>query len=695
MRRLVIASMVLALSLGSAGTFAADEEAPATGAFNPAGTLDRARESHTATLLPDGRIFVAGGGAGLRGRSVSSTELWDPETASFSRSGPLGSRRANHTATLLNDGRVLLVGGDDGERVIASAETWDPTTASGEATDSLLEARMSHTATLLADDRVLIVGGSRDRPLASAEIWDPATGSFVTTAPLAEARANQTATVLPDGRVLIVGGFEEQEDGSEEVRASAELWDPVSARFAPTGPLIEARSEHAAALLPDGRVLIVGGWDREKRLASAETWDADTGTFTRAGALAEPRWGHSATALPDGRVLVVGGWDEGSAEAWDPESAAFGFTGPPKEERSLHTTTLLPDGRVLVVGGAGRYGHVVTAEIWDSTLPQNQDYATGPTYELGRRAAESDLLFGVRRDLQGTCKPMSRRLPDGVVARIDCRPDDRAVRRVSIQLFESEQALLDAYFDRLAEFGLEQGKTHAGRCKPNRPSEGPYHPTLPEDRLEYPFRSGCFIDAAGRAHYIATSPPFVLSEVMGRSKRGDIEAVEGFAWKGNQDVPGGPTICCRGRRMNETHRELEASLPRPLACEAYGQSAVANDPFSYGAEAAINCGRTSSEGFPQVAYMTLFRFPDGSTMGDYWAFRADQNPGMSSRVGACRDGNKGYGSWAHGEYFCYVSKTGGHALLRWTDERTNTYGVLDANNARLKPLYRAWTELRP
>ena len=652
MRCVVIAAAVLTMALGHASS-AADQAV--AGAFDPAGTLAQARSSHTATLLADGRVFVAGG-AGSGGRPLSSTELWDPATASFVRSGSLGSRRTGHTATRLSDGRVLVVGGDGGKRVVATAETWDPATASAAPTGPLLGPRMSHTATRLKDGRVLIVGGSNDGTLASAELWDPATGEFVTAAPLAETRANHTATALPDGRVLVVGGFHEKRNGSEEARASAELWDPASASFEPTGPLIEARSEHAATLLPDGRVLIVGGWDREKRLASAEIWDPDTGAFTPAGPLAEPRWGHSAATLPDGRVLVVGGWDEGSAEVWDPRSGTFGFTSSPREERSLHRATLLPDGRVLIVGGEGRYGLVATAETWDPTLSAVHDAATGPTYELGRRAAESDLLFGVRRDLQGTCTPLSGPLPDGVVARIDCRPSDQDVRWVSVTLFASERALLDAYFDRLAEFGFEPGQTHAGRCRPNRPAEGPYHPTLPEDQLEYPYRSGCFIDSAGRAHDIATSPPFVLSEVVGRSKRGDTEAVRRFAWKGNQDIPGAPTIWREGRQMNEAHRDLEASLPRALACEPYRRSAVANDPFAYGARAAINCGRLDSKGFPRVAYMTLFRFPDASSMDDYWSFRADQNPDMPSRSGACRDGKDGYGTWAHGKYFCYVSQ---------------------------------------
>ncbi len=692
MRCVVIAAAVLTIALGPASSAADETSVP--GAFASAGSLEQTRSSHTATLLPDGRIFLAGG-ADPKGRPLSSTELWDPEAASFVRSGPLGSPRTGHTATRLTDGRILVVGGDDGKGSVATAETWDPATASAKPTGSLLGARTSHTATLLADGRVLIVGGSKDGTLASAEIWDPATGEFGTAGSLAEARADHTATALPDGRVLVVGGFHEEPSGREEARASAELWDPVGARFQPTGPLIEARSEHAAALLPDGRVLIIGGWDRERRLASAEIWDPRTGTFTGAGPLAEPRWGHSATALPDGRVLVVGGWDEGSAEVWDPLSGTFSFTSPPKEERSFHTAMLLPDGRVLLAGGRGRYGLVVTAETWDPALPPDPDASTGPTYELGSRAAESDLLFGIRRDLQGTCKPTSGRLPVGVVARIDCRPSDASVRGVSIGLYASERTLLDAYFDRLAAFGFERGQADAVRCRPNRPSDGPYVPTLPEDQLEYPYRGGCFIDAVGRAHYIVTSPPFVLGEVMGRSRRGDVEAVKDFAWKGNQDVPGEPTLWRRGRQMNETQRDLEASLPRHLVCEPYRRSAVANDPFSYGAGAAINCGRISSEGFPRVAYMTLFRFPDPSSMADYWSFRTDQNPDMPSRSGACRDGDDGYGTWAHGEYFCYVSRAGGHALLRWTDERTDTYGVLDATDAELRPLYRAWKALRP
>lgn len=134
--------------------------------------------------------------------------------------------------------------------------------------------------------------------------------------------------------------------------------------------------------------------------------------------------------------------------------------------------------------------------------------------------------------------------------------------------------------------------------------------------------------------------------------------------------------------------------PSGLTCQTYETSEVANDPFAFGAIGAISCPKTESEGFPGIDYLTLFRFPHATTMAEYWAHRREQNPRMSRRSNACADGKKGSASWQYGDYFCYLSRSGSHALLRWTDERTNTYGVLDANNARLAPLHRAWLELR-
>jgi hypothetical protein len=236
-----------------------------------------------------------------------------------------------HTATLLKDGRVLVVGGfrQVGQGTdVGTAEVWEPTTGSFSPAGSLLQPRHAHSATLLDDGRVLIVGGSSEAAggLPSAELWDPATGSFRGATPPGSARIGHTATLLPDGRVLIVGGG----NGQRTAVASAELWDPATESFGPTGFLGEARSGHTATLLPDGRVLIVGGGVPARNkftcpevcIATAEIWDPTLDSFTSTGPLSQARMNHTATLLPDGRVLVIGGglldWVTGSAEVFDP-----------------------------------------------------------------------------------------------------------------------------------------------------------------------------------------------------------------------------------------------------------------------------------------------------------------------------------------------------------------------------------------
>jgi WD40 repeat protein len=233
---------------------------------------------------------------------------------------------------------------------------------------SLLIGRGFHTTTLLADGRILVVGG-RTHPdswvsvTESTEVWDPAAGddtSFVRGGPLLEGRSGHTATLLPDGRVLIVGGL--WWDGDETVRSSAEIRDPEAGTFSPAGQLSVPRSDHTATLLPDGRVLIAGG----DEAGTAEVWDPRTSTFIPTGEMTSPHSRHTALGLGDGRVLIVGDTD---TELWD--SATGGFTQGPAlaEPRYFHTVTLLRDGRVLVTGGMwGSDADIVvrsSAEIWD------------------------------------------------------------------------------------------------------------------------------------------------------------------------------------------------------------------------------------------------------------------------------------------------------------------------------------------
>jgi hypothetical protein len=263
--------------------------------------------------------------------------------------------RSNNTATLLLNGRVLIAGNP------AAAELYDPTTGNFTMTGSLALSRAGATATLLDDGRVLIAGGNPwseiDPYFAcgagnSAELYDPSTGTFIPTGSMTTARAYHTATRLDDGRVLIAGGYD-----CTHYAASAELYDPKSGTFSATGSMAQARYGDTATPLLDGRVLIAGGSSGYPHpgFASAELYDPATGNFTATGSMTDYRQSATATRLVDGRVLIAGGrgWqlDLMSAELYDPASGTFALTGAMTIGRIGHTATLLPDGRVLVAGG--------------------------------------------------------------------------------------------------------------------------------------------------------------------------------------------------------------------------------------------------------------------------------------------------------------------------------------------------------
>ena len=350
--------------------------------FTPTGSLHEPRGLHTATLLPNNKVFLAYGSNSSKYTDatgyvgLSSIEVYDAATGSFAEIvGDSGNGTFGHTATLLPNGKVLLAGGfvnsvwDYGSSIADSGTSlYDSVTGVFSGTGNMTASRGGHTATLLANGKVLIAGGAAQDPtgtgLASAELYDPNTGTFTQTGSMAVGRFLHTATQLQNGRVLIVGGSLTSASGPV---ATAEVYDPATGIFTMTGAMATAREQHTATLLADGRVLIAGGTTStgtSDPTASAEVYDPSTGSFSVTGSMVEARIFHTATLLLSGKVLVAGGGAENStAEVYDPTTGSFSIVGGMEIGRSGHTATLLPNGSILIAGG-GIFAGLASAELY-------------------------------------------------------------------------------------------------------------------------------------------------------------------------------------------------------------------------------------------------------------------------------------------------------------------------------------------
>jgi hypothetical protein len=359
------------------GPSAANPSASATAsrqAFSATGSMKEARQQASATLLMDGRVLVVGPND-VNFAAVASAELYDPATGKFTFTGTPHVAGLPMVSALLKSGRVLFIGcdaaGSNGVCASTYAEVYDPSTGLFSAVGPMPGSCTICTATLLNDGHVLIARGGDPEP---SLLFDPDTNTFATTGSETTTRISQTATLLSDGRVLIAGGFGVQ-GGPLVGLASAELYDPKTGKFSPTGSMITARCFQTATLLSDGRVLIAGGATADiiagKILASAELYDPKTGTFSPTGSMITARGGQTATLLSDGRVLIAGGSDLrliaggsdspgdslaggslASAELYDPTTGRFSPTGSMTTARVGQTATLLSDGRVLIAGGS-------------------------------------------------------------------------------------------------------------------------------------------------------------------------------------------------------------------------------------------------------------------------------------------------------------------------------------------------------
>ena len=341
------------------------------GAFSATGGMTTARHGHTATLLTNGRVLIAGGQADPA-TPLRTAEIYDPESGRFTPTGDMTAPRYAHTATLLPDGRVLLAAGGitAGHGLIPSnvAEIYDPSTGTFAATGTMIGNHACQEAHLLGSGKVLIAGGADSKGgVSAAELYDPATGTFAATGSYTKdtfdlnACQGAASSLLPDGRVLIVW----QDTG-------AEIYDPDAGSFTSTGtPASQSYNNGlpSATLLINGTVLVAGGANDTGFHTRAELYDLSTETFTATGNMTTGRSRHTATLLPDGSVLMTGTYRFGggslaSAELYDPVAGAFAAVGAMTTARAGHTATLLPDGRVLIAGGSTFGQPTALAELY-------------------------------------------------------------------------------------------------------------------------------------------------------------------------------------------------------------------------------------------------------------------------------------------------------------------------------------------
>jgi hypothetical protein len=389
----VAVAEVLIISMGwispVIGPAALAQSATADPAVTLTGSLLRDRFSHTATLLANGQVLAVGGqgypcvpcssaGMPCTGNYCSSAtnntaELYDPATGTWRLTGSL-SRRAWHSATLLPDGQVLVVGGIDltpnTDRYLNIAELYDPASGVWRATQSTIAIAGANNSILLPSGKVLVVANS------IAELFDPSTETWKLTDPFPSAVG--PLALLPDGKVL------------SSRYGSARLYDPAIESWSITNSPNILADIATLTSLEDGRVLAtgpLGDWS-----SAAEIYDPATKIWSVTGRLHNARSGgpYSATLLPNGKVLVAGGWDPtgsdgvlSSAELYDPTTGTWTPMPSLSTRRTFHTATLLPDERVLLVGGME--GDLDTwtishrsAELFDLRLPRPTSFSISP-----------------------------------------------------------------------------------------------------------------------------------------------------------------------------------------------------------------------------------------------------------------------------------------------------------------------------
>jgi RHS repeat-associated protein len=333
---------------------------PVAGTFSPTSSLNTARDSHTATVLNNGKVLIAGGvssnGDWITGLAANA-EIYDPVAGTFSSTGSLNTARDTHTATLLNNGQVLIVGGlDVNGNSLASAEIYDPTAGTFALTGSLSYARAVHTASLLNNGMVLIAGGydTEGNAVANAELYNPATGTFTVTGSMNAPRYDMgESTLLSNGMVLIAGG----QDTNGNTLASVELYDPAAGTFSVTGGMNSTRQSLTTTLLPNGQVLIAAGMDYYANvLTSTELYQPSSLTPPGLVSIAVSPQNSSIAVGASQQMVATGTFSDNSTETlesatWSTSSSAVATVS--NDASNYGNVLAVAPGTVTVTACAG------------------------------------------------------------------------------------------------------------------------------------------------------------------------------------------------------------------------------------------------------------------------------------------------------------------------------------------------------
>ena len=304
------------------------------------------------------------------------TEL-EENILNFYKSGGIDSTAivVYGSAVRRKNGLVLISGNFTG--ATGTTDIYDHAKKSFRDGPRMIQERDNHSLVTLQNGTIALFGGCSRwvgfTYLSSCELFDPTTESFSCIGNMSEKRSGSAAVLLPNGLVLIIGGYYASNDGNSIELDSCEFYNPFDNTFSPSNAKMTlARSEHTASLLPDGTVLVCGGFN-EDGIDTTEIYDPSTDSFSKGPSMIDERLGHTATTLADGKVILFGGKNgdpSKSTEIYDPSTNSFSIGPRMLVSRINHFSTLLPDGTVLIGGGSSR----LPTEIYD---PKTNLYTMG------------------------------------------------------------------------------------------------------------------------------------------------------------------------------------------------------------------------------------------------------------------------------------------------------------------------------